>query len=170
MNKNKFEINKRLKRELPRDILYKKYTLETKSCFEIAKEVNCDRTTVWKYLKKYGIPRRKNRGSWKGGRRKSKSGHHKYWIIYSPNHHKAMSNKYVFEHTLIAEKMLGRHLKQDEIVHHIDGNTLNNNTDNLWICNPCRHRKAHGSFSRLLTVLFENGTVIFEKGEYQLND
>lgn len=37
------------------------------------------------------------------------------------------------EHVLVAEKMLGRSLKPGECVHHIDGNKLNNNSNNLIV-------------------------------------
>lgn len=38
------------------------------------------------------------------------------------------------EHRAIAMKVLGRSLKGDERVHHIDGNGCNNSHDNLVIC------------------------------------
>lgn len=38
------------------------------------------------------------------------------------------------EHRLVAEKVLGRPLKEEEIVHHHDENRLNNTPSNLVIC------------------------------------
>lgn len=40
-------------------------------------------------------------------------------------------DKYV--HTLVAEAMLGRYLRADETVEHVDGNSLNNEWTNLRI-------------------------------------
>lgn len=34
----------------------------------------------------------------------------------------------------IAEKKIGRKLKKGEIVHHLDGNSTNNDPDNLFVC------------------------------------
>ena len=39
-----------------------------------------------------------------------------------------------YEHVLIAEKVLGRSLPKGAVVHHIDGNNLNNSHNNLRIC------------------------------------
>jgi len=48
------------------------------------------------------------------------------------------------EHRLILEEKLGRKLTADEIVHHIDGNKWNNNSDNLVIMTRSEHAKLHG--------------------------
>ena len=54
-----------------------------------------------------------------------------YKEIFMPTHPNSTSNGYVREHRLVMENHIGRLLRKDEIVHHIDGNTLNNETDNL---------------------------------------
>lgn len=47
------------------------------------------------------------------------------------------------EHRIIMEKHIGRRLKPDEIVHHIDYNKTNNSIDNLTIMNRSEHLKLH---------------------------
>lgn len=47
-------------------------------------------------------------------------------------------------HRSIAEKKLGRKLRQGEVVHHIDRNKENNSPDNLWVFkNQWEHWKTH---------------------------
>ena len=67
-----------------------------------------------------------------------------YKKIIHPNHHRADSKGYVREHILVMEKKLGRPIKYPEVIHHIDGNKLNNNPDNLQLCkNNSEHIKIH---------------------------
>lgn len=47
-------------------------------------------------------------------------------------------------HRVIAEMILGRKLKKGEIVHHIDGNKLNNSPKNLMVLkSQAEHCKLH---------------------------
>lgn len=57
----------------------------------------------------------------------------RYWVYYLPKHPDALSDGYVYEHRLVAEKMLHRRLKKKEYVHHKDNNGLNNALDNLMV-------------------------------------
>lgn len=57
----------------------------------------------------------------------------KYFEVFYPDHPKAKQNGCVRLHILIAEEMLGRYLQDQETVHHIDGNTQNNDKSNLMV-------------------------------------
>lgn len=46
-------------------------------------------------------------------------------------------NKFV--HVLVAEAMLGRELRKDEVVHHVDGNTKNPKWSNLRVTDKTTH-------------------------------
>ena len=59
--------------------------------------------------------------------------HKGYPVVYRPDHPRARSNGYVYEHILVMESKLGRRLKPDEVVHHIDKNKQNNSPDNLML-------------------------------------
>lgn len=68
-----------------------------------------------------------------------------YILVYCPTHPKADKGGYIREHVLVAEAMVGRHLKDDEHVHHKDRNKKNNSPDNLQIVDPSEHLKLHGA-------------------------
>lgn len=70
-----------------------------------------------------------NNPNWKGGTVKKKG----YIMIHKPEHPYANSRGYVREHRYIYELMLGRYLKSDEAIHHIDGNRENNDPMNLQL-------------------------------------
>lgn len=57
----------------------------------------------------------------------------KYLAVYLPKHPDAFADGYVYEHRLVASKILGRDLTSAEHVHHKDENGLNNSPDNLMI-------------------------------------
>jgi len=78
---------------------------------------------------------------WKGGRKKQSDG---YILIYKPNHPFADKKGYVLEHRLVMEKHLGRHLKPEEVVHHINGIKNDNRPKNLKLFpNFIEHNKFH---------------------------
>lgn len=49
----------------------------------------------------------------------------------------------VFEHRLVMERHLGRQLRADEVVHHKDGDGLNNVIDNLEVMTQAKHQNRH---------------------------
>ncbi len=114
---------------------------------EISRELGVNSQVVTNCLRRNGIKvtrrwcslKGEKNHSWRGGRRKSG----KYVSIYMPSHPQA-NNKYVLEHRLMMEEKLGRYLLPEEVVNHKDGNTLNNNIDNLELFqNNGEHIKYH---------------------------
>lgn len=85
-----------------------------------------------------------------------------YEGVLCSGHPRENRDHMVYVHVLAAEKKLGRFLKSDETVHHIDKNKTNNNLDNLLVF----HTKGdHTSFHRngcdMSTILqLEDGSYI----------
>lgn len=67
-------------------------------------------------------------GNWKGGRHVGTDG---YVQVYKPGHHRAKKNGYVREHIVVMEAKLGRLLKPEEQVHHLNNIKDDNRPENL---------------------------------------
>lgn len=66
-----------------------------------------------------------------------------YVVIYKPSHPLVNNRGYVPEHRLIVEDKIGRYLTRNEVVHHINGNTLDNRIENLQLLTDTEHRRIH---------------------------
>lgn len=75
-----------------------------------------------------------------GGHLKNRSG---YLYVYNPTHPHCSSDGYVMEHRLVMEAALGRYLKRDEVVHHINENKKDNRLDNLMVMTSDEHMRLH---------------------------
>lgn len=105
---------------------------------------NCLRRNGVRVVKRWAKNTGSKNGRWKNGKRMIKG----YLHILNPDHHLARKDGYVPVHRINAEKKIGRKLKNGEVIHHIDGNILNNNQNNLIVFkNNGEHIKHHG-FSR----------------------
>lgn len=77
---------------------------------------------------------------WKGRVERSSG----YVGVRKPDHPYASKDGYVMEHRLVMEEQLGRYLKPDEDVHHINHNKKDNRPENLMVISKSEHSKFHG--------------------------
>ena len=77
---------------------------------------------------------------WKGGVKMQKG----YRFVRSDGPH-----GYTQEHRQVAEKALGRKMKTEEHVHHINGDRADNRNDNLLICGRGYHQWLHKRMAEL---------------------
>lgn len=84
-------------------------------------------------------PRGEDSHAWKGGRVLDRVG---YVMVYVPEHPHAV-NRYVLEHRLVMEQVLGRYLEPHEKVHHINGDITDNRPENLEVMTQSEHMRLH---------------------------
>lgn len=80
------------------------------------------------------------------------------WYINSHGYKviRVSTNKYRLEHRVIMEKHLDRSLTASDIVHHIDGNKLNNTIDNLELTDRKSHGRLHTPGGSLVGIHSHN--------------
>lgn len=90
-----------------------------------------------------------------------------------PNHPYCDNKGFVATHRLIVEKRIGRFLKEEEIVHHIDIVNTNNEDSNLFLCSGnIEHLLIHASLNKCVAELIKIGVLKFnqESKKYQVNN
>lgn len=72
-----------------------------------------------------------------------------YTMIHMPKHHARNKRGFVREHRIIAEAKLGRTLKDEEVVHHINHDKKDNRIANLMVfSNQKEHIKFENKIRR----------------------
>lgn len=120
-------------------------SLTRKRCFlKKYKHFFCSSKCRGEWKKKNLMP--SNKEWWNGGTRENNG----YIQIFSKGHPYKNKSNYVMEHRLVMEEHLGRYLKPEEVVHHINGNKKDNRLENLMLFkNQAEHTKFHASQRQL---------------------
>lgn len=109
----------------------------------VAVQFGLDHANLMMRFRRFGIPIRPQRLAatgpiprygpdnhmWKGGVHTDKRGYV----------HVRVNGKNRYLHRIMGEKVLGRPLKQSEVVHHFDGNRGHNENSNFVICTQAYH-------------------------------
>lgn len=78
---------------------------------------------------------------------------------------------YRLEHHLVMYNKIGRFLDPGEIIHHINGNKLDNRVENLYLFSSVSdHKRAHNSLEEIAMDLVNYGKIIFSDGTYHLTE
>lgn len=86
----------------------------------------------------------RNRATTRGWVRTSKG----YKALRLPEHPMADKTGYVLEHRVVMAEILGRPLKPTEVVHHVNGDRMDNRRENLELMTKQAHDKKSGSTKR----------------------
>lgn len=92
--------------------------------------------------------------NYRGGVHVTKKG---YVYRYQPQHPHKNNKQYVVEHRLVMEKHIGRYLKREEDVHHINGITNDNRIENLELLSHSEHARRHAIENGLGTNKYAYG-------------
>lgn len=71
-----------------------------------------------------------------------------YVLVYCPGHPNADGKGYVREHRLVIENILGRLLRDDEHVHHINEIKSDNRPENLRVLGISEHHLLHAKYGK----------------------
>ena len=126
----------------------KKYGIESRGRNEIrpprTKE-QIEKTRKANTGKKFSEERKRHisEAKFKGGIGFKKIRSDGYVAIHFPEHPRANKDGMIMEHILVMECVLGRRLKEDEIVHHINHNRADNRVKNLQVMTKHEHMSMH---------------------------
>lgn len=71
--------------------------------------------------------------------------HDGYIAVYFPDHPHSTKGGYVMEHDLVMSALIGRWLRSDECVHHINEDKTDNRKENLQLMTKSEHMRYHSN-------------------------
>lgn len=86
-----------------------------------------------------------------------------YEVYVRKTHPYRPEQDWVRQHIIVVENNIGRKLSENEVVHHIDGDKLNNDIKNLDICSVSEHNNCHAKAEQIVFQLYKEGKVGYDK-------
>lgn len=99
-----------------------------------------ERRKMYAEYGKKTIGRRKRDYEFGGHEKRRSDG---YIKVYSPDHPHSSKDGYVMKHILVMERIIGRHLEKEEVVHHINHVKDDNRPENLQLMTNSEHMALH---------------------------
>lgn len=165
--------------------MIKYYKNNNVSLQEVADKFNISKPTVWQYMKKNDVKVDAQRT--KVGKKVWNSGLTKATDNRVAKYAKTKSKDYILDgYKMIWSDVLNKSVREHhkvwyentnmwpdsskkEQIHHIDGDKLNNDFDNLVLCSVSEHTKIHKGYENLTYKLIKEGLVKFDKAKNELN-
>lgn len=125
---------------ISKEELYNLFWVDLLDAETIAVQFKVGRKSIYQWMDYYAIPkRRENTYKINSVRIYKKSGEKSaYWSVRDID-----KNRWIQEHRHIVENELKVPLKDTDVVHHLDGNSLNNHPTNLLVIDRALHTKCH---------------------------
>jgi len=91
------------------------------------------------------------------------------WMIYAPEGYQGTVYKsgLIYEHRIIMEYYIKKNLTFNEIVHHKDGNKLNNKLENLELMSRAEHTSHHDPEPEVVSIKCDFCGVLFQRNKNQ---
>ena len=133
----------------------------------LAKKLGTSYATVKRFLNSAGLwelAKIKPQSTWSSGRKRTAI-KDKFGYLYASSDYDFRNERGEiirrYEHHIQAEKMLGRSLANNEMVHHINLDKTDNNPKNLLVCDNSVHQKVHHDLEALAGRLMQAGLITF---------
>lgn len=152
--------------EMPRgtaldvEILRQLYVEDKLTMSQIGARLGCSKQSVRRQLNVAGLLLTNEEKAERREERGNKSAHvsGSYNRIKAPGHPAANADGYVVEHRLVMESAIGRYLKPEEEVHHVNMKKLDNRIENLLMIGSSRdHHRLHKYMERCAAYLLRGG-------------